>query len=295
MPSVGFDGASAGTSPAEYRRKHNPWVNWQDPGIPLPPNKLPAAVNMPYAGYFPAATAYDTLPTLSIVVPNQLDDMHDGTVAQGDAWLQANLGAYAAWCGSHNSLLIVTFDEDDGSASNHIATIFLGASVLPGQYTQTISHYSVLRTLENMYGLQHDAGSVTAAPITNIWDPASVVWTDLGYALAGVNGPPHLATQGAITPNNATTFKVSNAAAAALGVLILSPNNVSLPIFGGVLVPNTDVLRVLLMDGAGRAQLSFPWPAVVLGGVSVYGQAWVLDAAGVQGAAATNAVGTRTP
>ncbi|HZT56929.1 MAG TPA: alkaline phosphatase family protein, partial [Burkholderiaceae bacterium] len=72
MPSVGFDGASAGTAPAEYRRKHNPWVNWQDAGVPLPANKLPPAVNLPYAGYFPAATAYDTLPTLSIVVPNQL-------------------------------------------------------------------------------------------------------------------------------------------------------------------------------------------------------------------------------
>jgi len=295
MPSVGFDGASAGTAPAEYRRKHNPWVNWQDAGVPLPANKLPPAVNLPYAGYFPAATAYDTLPTLSIVVPNQLDDMHDGTVAQGDAWLQANLSAYAAWCGSHNSLLVLTFDEDDGSAGNHIVTIFLGANVVPGQYSQTIDHYNVLRTLENMYSLQHDAGSVAAAPITNIWDPASVVWTDLGNALAGVSGPPHLAVQGAITANTATTFKVSNAATSALGVLVLSPTNISLPIFGGVLVPNTDVLRTVLTDGAGRAQLSFPWPAVVPSGVSVYGQAWVLDAAAVQGVAATNAVATRTP
>jgi acid phosphatase len=294
MPSVGFDGASAGTSPATYQRKHNPWVDWQDPGIPLPANKLPAAVNMPYAGYFPAATAYDTLPTLSIVVPNQLDDMHDGTVAQGDAWAQANLSAYAAWCGSHNSLLVLTFDEDDGSSSNHIATIFLGANVLPGQYSQTINHYNVLRTLENMYGLPHDAGSVTAAPITNIWDPASVAWTDLGYALAGVNGPPHLAVQGAIASNTTTTFQVSNAAASALGVLVLSPYNVSLPIFGGILVPNTDVMRVVVTTGAGGIQLTFHWPAVVLSGISVYGQAWILDAAGVQGAAATNAVATRT-
>src|SRR5215831_909396 len=165
MPSVGFDGASAGTSPATYQRKHNPWVNWQDPGIPLPANKLPPAVNQPYAGFFPAATAYATLPTVSIVVPNQLDDMHDGTVAQGDAWLQANLAAYATWCGSHNSLLVVTFDEDDGTAGNHIVTIFKGAGVVPGQYSQTIDHYNVLRTLENMYGLPHDAGSVSATPI----------------------------------------------------------------------------------------------------------------------------------
>jgi len=295
LPSVGFDGTSAGTSPATYQRKHNPWVNWQDASIPLPANKVPPAINLPYAGHFPVATAYDTLPTLCIVVPNQLDDMHDGTVAQGDAWLQANLGPYAAWCGSHNSLLVVTFDEDDGSAGNHIVTIFYGAYVLPGQYSQAINHYNVLRTLEDMYGLGHSAGSVTAAPITSIWDPAGVVWTDLGNALAGVSGLPHLAAQGALTAGAATTFQASNAAASTVGLLVLSTTKVSLPIFGGILVPNTDVLLRVSTNGVGRTQASFGWPAVVPSGVSVYAQAWVLDAAGVQGAAATNALAATAP
>ena len=171
MPSVGYDGASAGSGSATYQRKHNPWGNWQDSTIPLPPNKLPPSVNMPYAGFFPSSANYDSLPTLCFVIPNQLDDMHDGTVAQGDAWLQANLSAYANWCMSHDSLLIVTWDEDDSSSSNHIATIFYGRMVVPGHYAQTINHYSVLRTIEDMYGLPHDAGSATATSITSIWVP----------------------------------------------------------------------------------------------------------------------------
>src|SRR5437762_6249595 len=168
MPSVGYDGASAGTTPATYKRKHNPWVNWQDSTYPLPTNKLPPSVNMPYAGYFPSSANYASLPTLCFVIPNQADDMHDGTVAQGDSWLQANLSAYANWCMSHNSLLIVTWDEDDGTSSNHIATIFWGPMVVPGHYGQTINHYSVLRTIEVMFGLSHDAGSTSATSITNI-------------------------------------------------------------------------------------------------------------------------------
>src|SRR5262249_53166204 len=88
MPSIGFDGASAGTAPSTYQRKHNPWVNWQDSTVPLPPDKLPPAVNMPYT-FFPGPGAYATLPALSFVVPNQEDDMHDGSVATGDAWLQS--------------------------------------------------------------------------------------------------------------------------------------------------------------------------------------------------------------
>jgi hypothetical protein len=31
------------------------------------------------------------------VSPNQANDMHDGTIAQADTWLQTNLGAYATW------------------------------------------------------------------------------------------------------------------------------------------------------------------------------------------------------
>ncbi len=168
MPSVGYDGSSAGSSATGYyMRKHNPWVNWQDSTVPLPANKLPPSVNLPMAGSYPVD--YAALPTLSFVVPNQLHDMHDGTVAQGDSWLQANLGAYASWCAAHNSLLIITWDEDDSSSANRIATILYGPMVVPGPYGQTINHYSVLRTLEDMFGLAHDAGSSTATSITGLW------------------------------------------------------------------------------------------------------------------------------
>ncbi len=168
MPSVGYDGLTAGnSSTGTYQRKHNPWVNWQDLSPVLPPNKLPASVNMPYAGYFPSD--YSTLPTLSFVIPNQLYDMHDGTIQQGDTWLRDNISAYAAWARNNNSLLIVTFDEDDGAHSNRIATIFYGPMVVPGQYGQVVTHYNMLRTLEDMYSLPHDAGTIAAAPIADIW------------------------------------------------------------------------------------------------------------------------------
>ena len=169
MPSVGYDGATFGVAPATYQRKHNPWVNWQDATVPLPPNKLPPSVNMPFDGYFPAD--YAALPTVSIVVPNQLHDMHDGTVAQGDAWLQANLAGYTAWCRTHNGLLIVTFDEDDSSDNNRVATIFYGPMVAPGQYGETVTHARLLRTIEDMFGLPYSAGTLTTTPIVDVWMP----------------------------------------------------------------------------------------------------------------------------
>jgi hypothetical protein len=56
------------------------------------------------------------------------------------------------------------------SAENHIPTIIYGARVRPGQYTERISHYSVLSTLLAMYALPPFAEAVATPPIRAIWD-----------------------------------------------------------------------------------------------------------------------------
>src|ERR1700730_12896744 len=82
--------------------------------------------------------------------------------------------ALCRWAKTHNSLLIVTFDEDDGRSENHIATIIYGARVRPGQYVERISHYNVLSTLLAMYALPPFAEAATTSPIRTIWDHTDV-------------------------------------------------------------------------------------------------------------------------
>jgi len=68
----------------------------------------------------------------------------------------------------------VTWDEDDSTTSaNQVATIFVGANVKAGNYAETINHYSVLRTLENMYGLSALGSAASATPITDVWGSAT--------------------------------------------------------------------------------------------------------------------------
>lgn len=163
LPEVGSDVENAGNeTDGYYRRKHNPWVNWQDATVPTPPNKLPPSVNRPFTDF---PTDFSQLPDLCIVVPNQKHDMHDGTVAEGDAWLERNLGPYIEWAKTNDSLFILTFDEDDGLEFNRIPTVFVGPMVVPGQYNVAINHYNVLRTLEAMHGLGRDGATLIAAPI----------------------------------------------------------------------------------------------------------------------------------
>ena len=153
MPSDGYTGCTSG----QYARKHNPWVDFSN---------VPASSNLRFTD-FPAS--YSTLPKVSFAVPNLCHDMHDCSVTTGDTWLKNNLGAYATWAKTHNSLLIVTFDEDDHSASNHIPTLFFGAHVATGSYSEHITHYTVLRTLQSLNGLGCVANSCSASAISDIW------------------------------------------------------------------------------------------------------------------------------
>lgn len=155
LPAVGATTCSAG----KYARKHAPWVNFTN---------VPAAVSLPFSA-FNARSDYASLPTVSLVIPNLDNDMHDGTIAQADTWLATNLGTYANWAMANNGLLIVTWDEDDNSADNHIPTIFYGAHVRPGSYGEPMSHYNVLSTVEQMYGLPKTGLAANVPAITDIW------------------------------------------------------------------------------------------------------------------------------
>ncbi|MGA7161940.1 MAG: alkaline phosphatase family protein [Bacteroidota bacterium] len=150
-----------------YARKHVPWVSFSN----LPAGNNPdSSTNLQFS-QFPSD--FSKLPTVSFVAPNLIDDMHNdpNNVKHGDEWLHTQMDLYYQWAKTHNSLLIVTFDENedtngmtgltDPSSSkkvmqNRIPTIFAGAHIKHGDYSEGkgITHVSILRTLEAMYGLE---------------------------------------------------------------------------------------------------------------------------------------------
>jgi phosphatidylinositol-3-phosphatase len=155
LPAVGSPACSAG----KYARKHVPWANFTN---------VPAATSVPFSA-FNNRQDYASLPTVSFVIPNLDNDMHDGTIAEADTWLFDNLSHYANWAAANNSLLIITFDEDDGGSKNQIPTIIYGGHVKPGSYGEAISHYNVLSTIEEMYGLPKTGLAANAPAIPDVW------------------------------------------------------------------------------------------------------------------------------
>ena len=182
LPHIGFTGEQASTG--LYARKHVPWISFANV-----PNGTTVATssNLRFEDFPSDPSHYGTLPTIAFVIPNLDNDMHNGPISAsipaGDRWLQNKLDPYYQWAKDHNSLLILTFDENndkrayrgltnplvdpkscvgDGRDSeycidlqNRIVTIFAGAHIKPGDYPEGkgITHVNILRTLEAMYGL----------------------------------------------------------------------------------------------------------------------------------------------
>ena len=167
LPTTGSTVAKAG----HYARKHVPWISFGN----IPQGTNPESSTNLQFERFPSD--FSKLPTVSIVVPNLVNDMHDPgshpqvAVKNGDDWLKKHIDPYYQWAKTHNSLLIVTFDESDDPTSyvgwtdpaskyadiqNKVPTIFAGAHVKPGDYEEGngVTHVNILRTIEAMYGLR---------------------------------------------------------------------------------------------------------------------------------------------
>jgi phosphatidylinositol-3-phosphatase len=143
----------------EYAVRHNP-----------PPYyttlKECEAKDVPYT-QLAGDLAGGTLPAFSFVTPNLIDDMHDGTVAQGNEWLQANVPAIlgSSEYQSGSTVLVITWDEGEGGSTNdcatnttdigcHVATIVLSPSTIPGTQSSTLfNHYSLLGSTEQLLGV----------------------------------------------------------------------------------------------------------------------------------------------
>src|SRR5262249_34130129 len=156
-----------------YGRKHVPWISFAN--VPNG-DTVETSSNLRFSDW---PSDFSKLPTIAFVIPNMENDMHNGdpkdSVPKGDRWLKANLDSYYQWAKTHNSLLIITFDESDDKThylgltnplveptdqfkrdlENRIPTVFAGAHIKPGDYAETpgITHINILRTLEAMYGL----------------------------------------------------------------------------------------------------------------------------------------------
>jgi hypothetical protein len=102
----------------------------------------------------PLADPPDISARFTFVTPNLCNDMHDCSVAKGDAWIARRLPKMlnSRQYRAGRTAIFITWDE--GSGPNRIATFVIAPSTPRGTTSATtFSHYSLLRTTEEMLGL----------------------------------------------------------------------------------------------------------------------------------------------
>jgi hypothetical protein len=129
-----------------YARKHEPAVSFTD--ISRVRSRCDRITRL--AGFSPTAA------NLELIAPNMTNDMHDGTVAQGDAFLRAFVPRITRSSAFATSLLLITWDEGSTNlgGGGRVATIVISPRVRAGfRSSISHSHYSILRTIEDAWGL----------------------------------------------------------------------------------------------------------------------------------------------
>ena len=161
LPSAGYTGGDA----YPYLKRHNPFAYLSD--VVNDPSQ---AANLVPLTQFAADLASNHLPDFSYVVPNALDDAHDGSLADADAWLQQNIAPLITSPQFQaDGLLIITFDEaDDGDSTHgggHVATMIVGPKAKAGFQSQTLyQHQSSLRLILSTLGISSLPGASANAP-----------------------------------------------------------------------------------------------------------------------------------
>jgi phosphatidylinositol-3-phosphatase len=143
MPS-----ACALTTSDPYAVKHNPAAYFTDLTTTC------STHDIPYPATLPA-----TLPAFTFITPNLNDDMHDGSVANGDAWCKAHIPALLA----KGAVVIVTFDE--GSSSQNVFTAMQGPGIHKASNNANFNHYSLLAGLEDHFAVRRLGNAVGISPL----------------------------------------------------------------------------------------------------------------------------------
>ncbi|TMB65281.1 MAG: phosphoesterase, partial [Chloroflexi bacterium] len=153
MPSPCFVGDSY-----PYMQKHNPWIYFDD----MRTNATRCAADLVPYSQLSTDLTNNTVPNFVWITPNMCNDMHDCSIASGDAWLSQQVPAILNSAAFKNGgVLFLTWDEGNtyaacctDAAGGRVATIVvspLGKTAYQSSVPETL--YGLLRTIEDAWSL----------------------------------------------------------------------------------------------------------------------------------------------
>jgi phosphatidylinositol-3-phosphatase len=112
----------------------------------------------------PLGSTPDLSAAFTFITPNMCNDMHDCSVSTGDQFLQSFIPQLlkTPQYQAGNTVIFLTWDEDDSGSGNHIPTIVISPTTNHVSSSTTFNHYSMLRATEEILGLPLVGGASSA-------------------------------------------------------------------------------------------------------------------------------------
>jgi hypothetical protein len=157
-------GAEGGRDgPGEYRRKHAPAISFTS--ISTDPARCAFIEDL--TAFRPGDADY------ALIIPNECHNAHDCPLREADAWLADHVPPIIeSESFRAGGVLFITFDEDSGDdpSGGHVATIVVSPLVAAGTRSSVhYDHYSLLRTIEDAWGLACLAKACEAEPMADFF------------------------------------------------------------------------------------------------------------------------------
>jgi hypothetical protein len=163
MPS-----ACLATDSGLYVAKHNPFVHYSD----IVSNSARCTSNVVPFSRFDTDLSSGNLASFVWITPNLCNDMHDCSVATGDAWLSRVVPRILQSPAFRNSALFLVWDEGTTTigGGGHIPLIVASPYTPAGLRVATaVNHYSLLRTIEDAWRLSPLGQSANATSMTQFF------------------------------------------------------------------------------------------------------------------------------
>jgi acid phosphatase len=146
------------TATSPYVVKHNPWAYFSSSSARCNQYDVPLPA-------LSTDVSNGTLPNVGLVIPNMCNDAHNCSLSVADNWLKTNLGQILAGPDFTSGALtvVVTADENDGTAGNTVLTVVMHQGMSPTVVSAPLTHFSLTRYYAQVLGVT-PLGAGAAAP-----------------------------------------------------------------------------------------------------------------------------------
>jgi acid phosphatase len=133
-----------------YAVRHNPWAYIPGETAACRSGDVPAGT--PSGGALASAVRAGTLPSVGLITPNLINDAHDGTLGQADAWLRRWIPVIMSGPDWRHGRLAIAVVFDEGEPGLRVPFVLIAPGLSGTVVGRPLDHYALTRLIDQIIG-----------------------------------------------------------------------------------------------------------------------------------------------